>query len=482
MAGGIMHQLVFPFYHTPALSTHAARVLLTKAVQESFPCFLERSFLTVNPGVEFLPNWHLGLIAEYLAACARGEITRLLINMPPRSLKSLSVSVAWPAWLLAQNPARRIMVASYASHLALKHSLDTRLIMQSPWYNHAFARTRLTRDQNEKHKFTTTARGYRIATSVGGVVTGEGGDVLIVDDPLNAVCAMSTAARGAANSWFDHSFSTRLDDKKKGVMVVVMQRLHEEDLTGHLRAKGGWEELVLPALARTEMLYQRGNFSHIRPAGAALHEARENETLIARAKKELGTSAFAAQYQQDPLPEEGGMVKECWLKRYDSLPEGTVVQSWDTGIKAGASHDPSACATFVEADGVYYLAHMLTGRLEYPELRRTVLEHAERFKPDVILIEDKASGQSLLQDMRRETRFLWVAVKPRGDKCMRLAATTPLLEAGKVLLPRHAPWLAELETELLRFPGSKHDDQVDAISQYLHWARGREVAWRMRRV
>jgi len=152
---------------------------------------------------------------------------------------------------------------------------------------------------------------------------------------------------------------------------------------------------------------------------------------------------------------------------------GGVVQSWDTGIKAGHQHDASACATFVICDGVHHLIDLLVVRLEYPDLKRRMVEHAERFNPEAILVEDKASGQSLLQDLRRETDLPLVAIQPTGDKLARLLRVTPLMEAGKLAFPKHAPWLMAFETEFFSFPDSPHDDQVDTISQYLNWLRSR---------
>lgn len=153
------------------------------------------------------------------------------------------------------------------------------------------------------------------------------------------------------------------------------------------------------------------------------------------------------------------------------LSEGIRVQSWDTGVKAGEHHDPSACATFVVKEGVHHLVDMLVVRLEYPELKRRIVGHAERFAPDVILVEDKASGQSLLQDLRRETQLPLIACMPDADKLTRLLRVTPMMEAGKVALPKHAPWLPTFEQELFTFPDGKRDDQVDAVSQYLNWVR-----------
>ena len=285
-------------------------------LRSDFRLFLAKVFAHTNPATRYHPNWHLDAIGAYLAACERGEVTRLIINMPPRMCKSLCVSVAWPAWLLGHAPATRIMAASYSQQLSVKHALDCRHVLQSEWYEALFAHTRIAPDQNEKHKLVTTQRGQRFATSVLGTATGEGGDVLIVDDPLNPLQAASRSAREACNGWFDQTFASRLDDKKRGVIVLVMQRLHAQDLSGYLLEKGGWEHLCLPAVAPTDSVIDFGGVRKERLRGELLHEAREDAEAMARAKRELGSHALAAQYQQNPIAEEGGMVKLEWFGRF----------------------------------------------------------------------------------------------------------------------------------------------------------------------
>ncbi len=454
----------------------AARTHFDAASRQHFALFLRRVMATVSPGVSYCHNWHIEAIAEYLAACARGEVTRLVINLPPRMLKSTMISVAWPAWLLGHDPAARIMAASYAQSLSTKHSTDCRVVMESPWYQRVFSATRLSRDQNEKDKFVTTARGHRLAVSVGGAAIGEGGNILIVDDPINPLQANHRTQREAVNQWFDHTFVTRLDDKQRGAIVVVMQRLHAEDLSGYLLEKGGWEHLCLPAIAPALTTLRVGAKVFVREQGEALHPAREPLALLERTQRELGSANFNAQYQQAPVRVVGNLIRPEWFVRFklEALRgRENVVQSWDTAIKAGAAHDASACATFVEIDGVHHLLDMQLVRLEYPALKRLIISHAARFEAATVLMEDKASGQSLLQDLRQETDLALLAVMPSEDKLTRLARVTPLMEAGKLALPTAAPWLAAFEAEFFSFPDSAHDDQIDAVSQYLNWVRGR---------
>jgi len=446
--------------------------LYYELLKYDFPTFIGKTFQTIDPGTPYLNNWHIHLIAEYLEAARHGEINRIIINMPPRVLKSICVSVAWPAWLLGHNPSSRIMAASYAAPLSIKHSLDCRMVIQSPWYRYVFPGVDIVRDQNEKHKFMTTARGFRFATSVGGSTTGEGGNFLILDDPLSPAQAMSAISRELANHWFDHTFASRLNDKEKGVIVLVMQRLHPQDLTGYLLAKGGWKHLSLPAVATAKEIHDFGTAKYRREVGELLHPERENQKLIERAKIELGSAAFAAQYQQQPLSEETAMVRPWWFKRYTVAPAAErIVQSWDTAIKSEAKHDATVCLTFAEHQGKSYLLDAQVFRAEYPDLKRAFYSIASTWKPHAILIEDRASGQQLLQDARREAALPLIARNPKSDKITRFAAVSALMEAGRVALPEKAKWLTDFEAELFAFPNGAHDDQVDALTQYLDWLR-----------
>lgn len=238
--------------------------------RQDLASFIGRSVEITHPNAQLIPNWHLVLLAEYLTACTQGQLSRLIINMPPRYMKSHAVSVAWPAWLLGHEPSRQIIAASYSSAISLKHSIDARALVQSAWYRDLFPEMKLAKDQNQKAKFMTNKRGFRMATSVGGTLTGEGGEFMIVDDPHNALQVGSAVYRKRAVDWFQNTFMTRQDDLKKGCYVVVMQRLHAEDLTGKLLAGKGWEHLVIPAIETTPRTYHFGNFTYVRKANCSI--------------------------------------------------------------------------------------------------------------------------------------------------------------------------------------------------------------------
>jgi predicted phage terminase large subunit-like protein len=444
---------------------------LNAAVRFDFFTFLHRCVLTLNPGSPFLPNWHINAIAYQLQRVRTGELTRLIINLPPRNLKSLMTSVAFPAFLLGHDPRRRIIALSYGTELSTKHGADFRAIVQSPWYCRAFPKMQVARSfESDVH---TTARGFRKTTSVYSALTGLGGDCFIIDDPQKPVDAQSDAQRNQLNQWYANTLMSRLDNKQTSAIIVVMQRVHLHDLTGYLCENSrDWQILSLPAIADVdeEVAVADGQY-HLRRAGEALHPERESLEVLENLRRELGSDIFSAQYQQSPVPPGGAMIKREWLRYYDKAPERTyrtkVIQSWDTAAKAGAQNDWSVCTTWLVVDGYYYLLDLTRGRYEYPRLRDAAVALAERFKPDSILIEDASTGIALAQELQHGRIF---AVKPipiDRDKVGRLYVQQAKFEAGLVLFPREARFLPGLEAELLTFPQAKTDDQVDSISQAL---------------
>lgn len=432
--------------------------------------FIERSFYIINQGQKFVDNWHIEAISEALNEVYNGNIKRLLINMPPRYLKSVCVSVAFPAWVLGKDPTKRIIAASYSEKLATKHSTDCRLILESNWYKRVFSDTILSKIQNQKYKFSTTQNGYRFATSVGGTLTGEGGDILIIDDPHNPQNVLSEKQRNKVLKWYDNTFSSRLNDKKNGAIIVVMQRLHENDLSGHLLEKGGWVHLNLPAIFEEETTINIGNFTKIIKKGELLFEKREGRGEIERIKKDMGEYVFNCQYQQKPMTENSGIFSKKWLQYYnENINFENIYLSFDTAIKAAVNNDPSVCSVWGKYQNFYYLIDLYREWLEYPDLKRKSIQLINKWQPKAVLIEDKASGQSLIQDLKKELNYNIIPIKVVKDKITRFASITPVFEAGRVFIKDKASWLFDLEYELLTFPNSQHDDQVDSISQFLNW-------------
>ena len=453
------------------------RQLLHRRLQSDLKTFIHRTFQTVAPQQVYRPNWHIDAMSYHLQQCAVGKIKRLLITLPPRNLKSICASVAFPAWLLGQDPSQRIICASYSEGLASQFSLDCRRVVKSDWYARVFPHTRINPEKNTELNFQTTRQGYRYATSVSGTLTGIGGNLIILDDLLKPDDALSDVKRSAVNQWFDRTLYSRLDDKRSGVIVAIMQRLHLEDLAGHLLRKGGWVHLDLPAIAENEERIQIGpNEYHTRAVGELLHTERESHRELDDAKANMGSFKFSAQYQQNPLPPEGEIIKWSGFQFYDVLPPpepgDEMVQSWDTACKAEQLSDYSVCETFLVRGNKYYLVDVLRQKLDYPALKQKVIAHARNHRAGSVIIEDKGSGTSLIQDLRQGGGAgdpMPIAFEPEGDKITRMYAQCAKIEAGQVLLPRSAAWVDEFRSELLQFPHGRHDDQVDSLSQFLGW-------------
>jgi predicted phage terminase large subunit-like protein len=451
-----------------------------------FLSFIEKCFRELNSGTTYRPNWHIEAMAHELERCRTGVNKRLIITVPPRSLKSLCASIAFPAFLLGHDPSQRLINVSYSQELGIKFASGFRQVANSNWYQRLFRATRAVRDTESE--FETTRGGGRVSISIGGSMLGRGGNFIIIDDPLKAEEALSRSARDRANDYYRTSIPTRLDSKRDGVIVLVMQRLHAEDLAGRLINEGGWTHLNLPAIAtRDERIALTNGRWHFRKEGDVLHPEREPRAILDELRRTLGSMHFQAQYQQEPVSETGNIIKRDWIKYYDTAPSRsagtTIVQSWDTAMKGDQIHDYSVCTTWLKSNGNHYLIDLVRRRCEYPALIQLLRQQHQRHSPDSILIEDKGTGTSLIQDLRYNHQITPIAIKPEGDKATRLSTASLIIEQGKVFFPEQGPWLGDLLNELLRFPQTQFDDQADSVSQYLIWDRERgrygrfEVDW-----
>ncbi|AAZ68420.1 phage terminase large subunit [Ehrlichia canis] len=452
----------------------------------NFLDFLKLCFKTVSPNNKIINNWHIKIIADRLEATLNGKINRLIINMPPRFIKSICVSIAWPSWILGLNPQARIIVASYSQVLSEKLSLDNRYILQSEWYKKLFPHVILSKDQNTKQKFQTIQRGYRFATSVGGSITGEGGDILIIDDPMNPMQALSKTYRQRVCHWFEQSFMTRLNDRKNSIVIIVMHRLHHDDLTGYLLSKklcNKWHLLSLPLIAEQNNTFYSitspWKFKHGKKTRNILHTRKEGDPLykkygkkyIEELKSELGSYAFAAQYQQNPIHLSNGMIKYVWLQRYSSYnyEDTNITQSWDTASSSNKTSNYSVCTTWSYKNNCFFLLEVYKAKLEYKSLKQEIINLANHWKPNAILIEKKASGLQIVQELTNNCTIPIIGIVPTTDKVTRFYNVIPIFESRKIFLPNDAPWLSNFEQELLSFPNTQNDDQIDSITQYLHW-------------
>lgn len=455
--------------------------------------FTQEVFHTVDPSAPYLHNWHIDYICEHLEACEKREIKRLIINMPPRYMKSICVSVAFPCWLMGRNPSEKIVVGSYARELALKHSVDSRVIIQSEWYRDCFPDIKLAPDQNEKGKFMTTERGHRMAVSVGSAVTGEGGNYLIVDDPHNPLEAASDVQRVTAINWFEQTFSTRLNDKKNGVIIVVMQRLHQEDLTGYLLEKhksdGLYTLLSLPAIEETAKTYSFGRVIKSREVGDLLHDEREGQAEIDQRKVELGAYAFAGQYQQRPAPLGGGEFKQENIQYYYEEPSAREMNIYilvdPAHSKKKASDWTAMVVIGLASDNNYYLLDVIRDKFNPTERIDALIKLHKKWnklsgKPPVVGYErygrDSDSHYIKIAQEKLNYRFHIIDLGGTMNKLDRIRRLIPIFEEKRFYFPRTIPYVNYtkdrrdlvkdlIDQEMMLFPVATHDDVIDAMAR-----------------
>lgn len=467
--------------------------------------FVRQAWHVVEPGIEFVPSWHIESICEHLEAVTKGEIRNLLINIPPRHSKSTIVSVMWPAWEWIACPSHKFLCASYAGVLAIRDNLKTRRLIQSPWYQERWGHVyRLSGDQNAKQRFENDRMGYRIATSVGGTATGEGGSRLVLDDPHGAQDAQSDALRESSLEWFNMVWSTRLNDPKTDAMVVIMQRLHESDVSGHiLKEIGGWEHICIPAewdgVKRTTCL---GEYDPRQNIGSLICPDRFGHAELTKLKRLLGEYGTAGQLQQQPSPPGGGILKTEHLRKWrGELPTfDFILQSYDGAYTEKTNGDPTACSVWGcfehKGERGVMLLDSWADTLPYPELRRKVIadwravyaaveadpktgKGARRGKkPDMVLIENKSSGISLIQDLQASNIPVHSYDPGRYDKIARAHNAAPVLEMGViwVLESEKRPgefisWAQPLVDQIAKFPNAVHDDLTDTFTQAIIYLR-----------
>lgn len=436
--------------------------------------FFKPCWDVLEPNNPILKNWHQTLISEYLEACYKREITRLIINIPPRYTKSTLVSVVFPVWAWVKSPHIRFIFASYAQTLATQHSVNRRNIIESPWFQRGYGkRFKLSTDQNVKTEFQNNHRGVMTATSILGSATGKGGDFIIIDDPHNVKGSESDVQREAIITQFDRTFSTRLNDKKTGVMIVVMQRLHQRDLSGHLLSLGGWEHLKIKGVEEERKVYSFPITKRtiIRNPGEILHPEREDEKEIEKQKRALGSYGFSGQYQQEPSPPGGAIFKREWYKFYDIPPakfEEEII-SFDLTFKELSESDYVVGQCWGRVGANKYLLDQVRGRMDFLTTIRAFQAFSVRHPNAILkLVEEKANGAALINSMKNKIPGI-VAVNPKDSKESRAQAIAPEFEAGNIYLPNPDihHWVNDFIEEMSQFPKGRQDDQVDATTQAL---------------
>jgi len=419
---------------------------------------------------------HHKLIIQKLEQIERGELKRLIITLPPRCGKTLLCSEYFPAWFLGKNPDKYIIASTYSQERASDNGRKVRNIFNEEIYQYIFDKIRLAKDSHAQHKFSiANHNGVYFAVGAGAALTGRGSHVFLCDDVIkNKEEAYSEIMSRKLKEWFTTVAYTRL--MKNGAIVLIMTRWHENDLAGWILREhkhDNWEVVNLPAIAEENDILGRKEGEALWPEFFDI-KALEN---IKQTLYQVSKYDWSALYQQRPMPCEGGIFKINALQYYDTMPkEGFTVQSWDTAYKLSDTSSYTVCQTWRVSNNGYYLLNQLRQRLEYPELRASVKTQYQEYNPNVVLVEDKASGQSVVQELRRDTRIPIIPIKPGAkDKEVRAQLIAPLIDAGKVYLPKTAKYLDVFLQEISNFPASAHDDQVDAMSQALTYLKNKSV-------
>lgn len=436
--------------------------------------FFKRAFQELHNGKELVDNWHYLFIASLLQReverINRGEPRKkhIIINICPRAGKSLITSIIYPAWAWLTNPGLKFITASYSSTLSTNHARMTRNLITGEWYT-AFSDVNLQPDQNQKGFFEVVGGGSKFATSVGGSLLGSGADIIILDDLMKVSDAMSTTERENVNNFFDETVITRLDDPDVGVFIIIAQRLHEVDIVGHLMEENpeNYEHYNIPAEISPTV---HKDLTKYYTDGFFFPERFGPKTLL-NLKKSVGTYAYSAQFDQDPVPAGGGMVKEDWIKiidhtdpNYKDIIRQPVNYAVDSAYTMKESNDPSAILAYHFYKNVVYVKDVLVGHYEFPDLLKKLVNfvyatgYTSRSR---IYVEPKASGKSLVQTIRTTTKLnIQESASPISDKVSRLNLVLPMIESGRLVLLKGA-WNTPYIQEITTFPKGKHDDQVD---------------------
>ena len=456
--------------------SEAIRFGLEKKLAEmSFYEFFQQAWHTVEPAVPLSTNWHHKYICDTLQEEAERIIAQkpktkdIIINVPFRSTKSLIVTVMFPVWAWIKSPKLRFITSSYSAALSIELATKSRDIIFSDWFKRRWGDVFvIKKDQNLKERYENNALGMRRATSVGGTVTGQGGDFLIVDDPLSPDMANSQTERDNANEWYRTTFYSRLNQADIGVRIIIMQRVHEDDLSGFLlnnSTRTKYKHICIPA-TDDGIIKPPALKKHYNEDGLFWKD-RFNKSVLDDYRSALGSYGYAGQLMQSPTPLDSGLIKENWF-RIDKhrVEDATVNFIIDPAYTANQKNDPSALLAYTYKDNKWQIVDCVNVHKEFPELVKFIPEWAKKngyTSKSRIFVEPKASGKSIVQTLIRETGLNVREDKsPTKDKVARVADVSATLESGRVSL-LEGEWNKVFLDQLTRFPAAKHDDMVDCL-------------------
>lgn len=462
-------------------------ILEAETIRRSFREFIRPAWQVLEPATPLSWNWHIDLVAEHLEAVSAGEIKRLIINVPPRHMKSRLVTVMWPCWEWTNKPQLSYLFSSYAESLSRDHSRERRDIIRSAWYGERWPGVKIRDDQGEIIHFKNTLGGTMFSRGTGGASTGKGGNRVVVDDPHNTKQAESDTQREQAIIDFDRNLNTRLNNPNKDAIIVIMQRLHERDVTGHiLKDVGGYTQVCLPAEAtnRKTFVFPLSKRRVVRKPGELLWPKRVSRKTLKTLEATMGRYAYAGQYQQDPTPRGNNLFPVEHWRHYDPLhfpyPLDTAeqwCQSWDMAFKNTRASAFVVGQVWARWGANRFLMAQMRRRMSFRESIKAVLALTEEWPLALAkLIEDKANGPAII-DMLRDKVPGIVSVEPMGSKEARAETYAVYQEAGNIWIPnaRSTPWVQEFIDEHERCPNGEFWDQVDAAGQAQIYMRGSPV-------
>jgi len=456
--------------------------IVSELCKRSFYRFSLEAFKVLHNGQELNENWHIKVICDRL----QDEVDRIisnidrdkhiLINIPPRTLKSELVNVFFSAYCWIRKSDLKFISTSYSSSLSTDLSVQARRLIESDWFIEHFPDVKISKDENTKSKYTNTAGGLRYSTSTGGTVTGMGADVVVIDDPQNPQLARSEVERENANIFFNETLRSRLNNPEKGVFIVIMQRLHENDLTGMLlnREPEEWEHYCFPA-EESSVVKPSKYFKEYKDG--LLFPERLSRKILKGFKRGLGSYGYSGQYEQTPSPSEGGIIKGSWFNVVDKIldtdlkPVNQEALKWDffldTAYTKKQENDPSALMACTFYNDNIYIKEVLTVRMEFPDLTKKIPEFCKSNGYDsssMVYVEPKASGKSVVQHLKQNTNINIIEGKtPTNDKISRANAVSPFIESGRCFLIK-GNWNENFINECNSFPNGLHDDMVDVLT------------------
>lgn len=461
-----------------------------RELEASFYEFVKDAFMVLHNGECIVDNWHVKYICDILQAeieriCANiPKKQDIIINVPPRSLKSFIVAVCLPAWAWIPKQSLKFIGSSYSADLSIEHNVLSRRLIENPWYRNKWGqKVVLSLDQNTKSKFENTATGSRRATSTGGAITGAGANIVIIDDPINPEKARSDVERDTANRFFDQTLSSRLNTPMVDIFIIIMQRLHENDLTGYLLRERpqDFKHICIPVEMCNTITPEE-----LKPyyTNNLFFPARFSHEVLAKKRKELGSFGYAGQMLQSPTPEEGGIFKKAWIKYYNraNIKFDYIIDSWDCTFKDTTTSDFVAVTVWGIKGADRYLLYAHHAKLSFTATAQAMKDIRKQFRIRKSIIEDKANGSALI-DMLNSQLGSMIPFNPGSrSKVERANATTPLWEAGNVLLPVKDLAIFDIEVyldELWKFPNAFNDDLVDSSVMallYLQTKKGSTVS------